>query len=129
MRGKNGIIVAIVALALMIGVSVQAAEPIKVGAILAVTGPASFLGGPESKTLTIRITSYNVCYTKLLRDGRWFAYRLSPAEGNSELVVRNTSDDTEHRFPVGEVAGGGFGAPSGLGFSDDSRAYDSYNFV
>jgi len=57
----------------------------------------------------------------LADDGDWFAYRLSPTEGNSELVVRSTVDDTEHRFPVGEVAGGGFGGPSGLSFSDDSR--------
>jgi dipeptidyl aminopeptidase/acylaminoacyl peptidase len=54
-------------------------------------------------------------------DGLWFAYRISPTEGESELVVRSTSDDTEHRFPVGEVAGGGFGGGAGLAFSDDSR--------
>jgi len=54
-------------------------------------------------------------------DGRWFAYRLSPTEGNSDLVVRSTVDDTEHRFAIGEVAGGGFGGSSGLEFSDDSR--------
>ena len=29
----------------------QAAEPIKIGTFLAVTGPASFLGDPELKTL------------------------------------------------------------------------------
>jgi len=59
MRGRNGIIVAIVALALLVGASVQAAEPIRVGAILAVTGPASFLGGPESKTLTMLAEEVN----------------------------------------------------------------------
>ncbi|MGB7972697.1 MAG: ABC transporter substrate-binding protein [Candidatus Deferrimicrobiaceae bacterium] len=59
MRGRNGIIVAIVALALMLGASVQAAEPIRIGAILAVTGPASFLGGPESKTLTMLAEEVN----------------------------------------------------------------------
>jgi branched-chain amino acid transport system substrate-binding protein len=59
MRGRSGIIVAIVALALMIGASVQAAEPIRVGAILAVTGPASFLGGPEAKTLTMLAEEVN----------------------------------------------------------------------
>jgi branched-chain amino acid transport system substrate-binding protein len=51
MRGKIGVLVAIVGMALLLGGGVQAAEPIKVGAILAVTGPASFLGGPESRTL------------------------------------------------------------------------------
>jgi dipeptidyl aminopeptidase/acylaminoacyl peptidase len=57
----------------------------------------------------------------LSKDGAWFAYRLSPTEGNSEVVVRSTTEDTEHRFPVGEVSGGGFGGASGLAFSDDSR--------
>ncbi|MDX1815565.1 MAG: ABC transporter substrate-binding protein, partial [Thermodesulfobacteriota bacterium] len=59
MRGRNGIIVAIVALALVVGGSVQAAEPIKVGAILAVTGPASFLGAPEAKTLEMLAEEVN----------------------------------------------------------------------
>ena len=47
-------------------------------------------------------------------DGSWFAYRLAPTEGDSELVVRSTVDDTEHRFPVGENGGP-------IAFSDDSR--------
>jgi len=59
MRGRNGIIVAFVALALLVGANVQAAEPIKVGAILAVTGPASFLGGPESRTLEMLAEEVN----------------------------------------------------------------------
>jgi branched-chain amino acid transport system substrate-binding protein len=59
MRGRNGIIVAFVALALLVGAGVQAAEPVKVGAILAVTGPASFLGGPESRTLEMLAEEVN----------------------------------------------------------------------
>ena len=47
-------------------------------------------------------------------NGAWFAHRLSPTEGNSELVVRSTSSDTEYRFPVGERGGT-------VAFSDDSR--------
>ncbi|NNM03713.1 MAG: S9 family peptidase, partial [Gemmatimonadetes bacterium] len=50
----------------------------------------------------------------LSKDGQWFAHRLSPGEGNSELVVRSTRDETEHRFPVGERGGP-------VSFSDDSR--------
>ena len=50
----------------------------------------------------------------LSKDGAWFAHRISPGEGNSELVVRSTVDDTEHRFPVGERGGA-------VVFSDDSR--------
>lgn len=37
----------------------QAAEPIKVGTFLAVTGPASFLGDPELKTLQMYIDEVN----------------------------------------------------------------------
>ncbi|WP_428633564.1 ABC transporter substrate-binding protein, partial [Sedimenticola sp.] len=36
-----------------------AAEPIKVGTFLAVTGPASFLGDPELKTLQMYIENIN----------------------------------------------------------------------
>jgi len=56
-------------------------------------------------------------------DGRWFAYRTSPNEGDSELVARMTTGDTEHRYPIGEVPrarGFGGGASSSLAFSDDS---------
>ena len=38
---------------------VKAAEPIKVGAILAVTGPAAFLGAPEQKTLQMLVDEIN----------------------------------------------------------------------
>ncbi|HNW79412.1 MAG TPA: ABC transporter substrate-binding protein, partial [Candidatus Competibacteraceae bacterium] len=36
-----------------------AAEPIRIGAFLAVTGPASFLGDPELKTLQMGIAEIN----------------------------------------------------------------------
>ncbi len=38
---------------------VQAAEPIKVGSFLSVTGPASFLGDPELKTLELYVEKIN----------------------------------------------------------------------
>ena len=48
------------ALLLLLGLSVaHAADPIKIGAFLAVTGPASFLGDPELKTLQMLITDLN----------------------------------------------------------------------
>jgi branched-chain amino acid transport system substrate-binding protein len=40
-------------------VSAAKAENIKVGAILAVTGPASFLGGPEARTLEMMVDEIN----------------------------------------------------------------------
>jgi branched-chain amino acid transport system substrate-binding protein len=59
MRGKSGVIIGIMARALFLGAGAQAAEPIRVGAILAVTGPASFLGGPEARTLEMLAEEVN----------------------------------------------------------------------
>jgi dienelactone hydrolase len=69
-------------------------------------------------------------------DGQWFAYRLAPAEGNAEVVVRNLATGKETRFPVGDrtasvpapAPGGGggrgaaaVGAPTDPAFSDDGK--------
>jgi dienelactone hydrolase len=44
--------------------------------------------------------------TALSNDGAWFAYVVSPAEGNATLVVRRTSGEgTDTRIPVGENGG------------------------
>ncbi|GAB4373439.1 MAG: ABC transporter substrate-binding protein [Deltaproteobacteria bacterium] len=60
MKGKLGLVLGILGAAmLLVGPAVQAAEPIRVGAILAVTGPASFLGGPESRTLEMLAEEVN----------------------------------------------------------------------
>ncbi|HSK08787.1 MAG TPA: prolyl oligopeptidase family serine peptidase [Vicinamibacterales bacterium] len=50
-------------------------------------------------------------------DGRWLAYRLSPVEGDGEVVLRETRGDKEWRFGAGEVTGGA----GELVFSEDSR--------
>ncbi|MEW6125967.1 MAG: prolyl oligopeptidase family serine peptidase [Acidobacteriota bacterium] len=49
-------------------------------------------------------------------DGAWFAYRLAPNEGDSEVIVRRLADNKEWKFPAGETS---FFAP--LAFSDDSK--------
>jgi dienelactone hydrolase len=36
-------------------------------------------------------------------DGIWFAFRVSPAEGNSEVVIRNLKDGKDQHFPIGEI--------------------------
>jgi dipeptidyl aminopeptidase/acylaminoacyl peptidase len=70
--------------------------------------------------------------TAFANDGQWLAYRLSPGEGDSEVIVRQTRGDKEMKFGVGETSGGGGGggrgggAPAGpagaaLAFSDDSK--------
>lgn len=51
---------ALISLALIAsGASVLAAEPIKIGSILSVTGPAAFLGDPELKTLQMYVDELN----------------------------------------------------------------------
>ena len=37
----------------------MAAEPIKIGSVLSVTGPAAFLGDPELKTLQMYVEDIN----------------------------------------------------------------------
>jgi dipeptidyl aminopeptidase/acylaminoacyl peptidase len=63
-------------------------------------------------------------------DGQWFAHKLTPVEGDSELILRRLSDGKEWRFPVGESqgfggGGGGFipGGPVSrdIAFSEDSK--------
>ena len=69
------------------------------------------------------------------RDGQWLAYRLAPVEGDSQLVLRSTRDETEYRFDIGELPAGGRrgrGAPvvrsASLAFSADGRylAFTTY---
>ncbi|MGD0777640.1 MAG: prolyl oligopeptidase family serine peptidase [Candidatus Solibacter sp.] len=35
-------------------------------------------------------------------DGEWLAYRVSPAEGDAEVVIRNLKTGRELRFPIGD---------------------------
>jgi acetyl esterase/lipase len=51
--------------------------------------------------------------TSLSPDGKWFAYRVSPLQGDSDIIIRSTTGAQEWKFPAGE--GGG-----ALSFSDDS---------
>ena len=41
--------------------------------------------------------------TALSENGEWFGYRLSPAEGDSEVVIRQTKGDKEYKFSIGEI--------------------------
>ncbi|HPP83267.1 MAG TPA: branched-chain amino acid ABC transporter substrate-binding protein, partial [Rubrivivax sp.] len=43
----------------LVATQAQAQEPIRVGAFLAITGPASFLGDPENKTLEMLVEQIN----------------------------------------------------------------------
>src|SRR6266508_5035089 len=70
----------VAALAALVAAPARAEEPpIKVGALLAVTGPASFLGAPEARTLEMLVEELN---GKGGIDGR-----------KIELVVKDTGGD------------------------------------
>jgi branched-chain amino acid transport system substrate-binding protein len=61
---QSGIKKTVLALGVAVGAfgfaaGVQAADPIKIGTFLAITGPASFLGDPELKTLELYIEDLN----------------------------------------------------------------------
>lgn len=65
----------------------------------------------------------------LSSDGQWFAHKLVPNEGDSEVVLRRNQDGKEWRFPTGESQGFGGGGPLGISaafsadvaFSDDGK--------
>ena len=60
-------------------------------------------------------------------DGTWFAYRVVPNEGDSDLVVRNLKDGKETRFSIGEVSSvtrqgpPGIARETGVEFSEDGK--------
>ena len=60
MKGTKGMVLAVLLAVILSGAIAQAAEPpIKIGAILAITGPASFLGAPEARTLEMLVAETN----------------------------------------------------------------------
>jgi len=57
----------------------------------------------------------SISSTALSTDGQWFAYRLSPTEGDGEVIIRQTKGTKEFKFPAGESR---FGLVS---FSEDAK--------
>ncbi|HUL60078.1 MAG TPA: ABC transporter substrate-binding protein, partial [Anaeromyxobacteraceae bacterium] len=64
--------------------SPAAPEPVKIGALLAVTGPASFLGAPEARTLEMVVQDLNA---KGGIGGRPVALLVKDTGGNPEKAV------------------------------------------
>ena len=99
--------------------------------VAALAVPAAFAdtptpAGPQPLTLADAIAWKGVRGSALSPDGQWLAYRLAPAEGDGELVLRNIPKGEEKRFPVGESrAPTGRPTPGGVTsdivFSDDSK--------
>ncbi|MCC6133863.1 MAG: ABC transporter substrate-binding protein [Candidatus Contendobacter sp.] len=99
--------------------AVQAADPIKIGAFLTVTGPASFLGDPELKTLQLYVEAINaqggiqgrpieLIYYDTggnAREAVNFAKRLMKKDNVNLLIGGTTSGDTLAVIPEVEKEG------------------------
>jgi branched-chain amino acid transport system substrate-binding protein len=75
---------ALICLAAASQVPAQGKEPLKVGALLAVTGPASFLGAPEARTLEMVVEELN---RKGGVDGRKVELILKDTGGSPERAI------------------------------------------
>jgi branched-chain amino acid transport system substrate-binding protein len=86
MRGKT-LVITLVVLAiasLFGGAAFAAANTIKLGAILAVTGPAAYLGGPEARTLEMSVADVNKAGGIL---GRQVQLIIKDSQGSSEKAI------------------------------------------
>ncbi|HUG77489.1 MAG TPA: ABC transporter substrate-binding protein [Burkholderiales bacterium] len=109
---------ALLALAATLGFSVQA-QPIRIGAFLAVTGPAAFLGDPEQKTLELYVERTNAAGGVLGRKlelvsydsagdaekARTYARRLIEQDRVDVIVGGSTTGETMAVVPLAEAAG------------------------
>ncbi len=75
--------------------------------------------GPRPIALQDILAWKSIGSAELSPDGTWFLYRLSPLEGESEMVLRQVAGSQEYRFPIGEAPR--FGAGIRPGFSADSK--------
>jgi dipeptidyl aminopeptidase/acylaminoacyl peptidase len=86
------------------------------------TPPAS---AGRQLTLNDLLTWKSVRTPALSNDGKWFAYGIGPAEGDAEVVLRNTAaNGKEYRFPVGDAGAGGGGrggGGGGIGISGNNK--------
>jgi len=105
--------------ALSLAVSAAAQEPIRIGTFLSVTGPASFLGDPELKTLELYVERLNAAGGVIGRKlqlvayddagdaekARTFAKRLLEQDKVDAIVGGSTTGTTMAVVPLVEAAG------------------------
>jgi branched-chain amino acid transport system substrate-binding protein len=105
--------------ALIAAAPAAAQEPVRIGSFLAVTGPASFLGDPELKTLQMLVDQVNAGGGVLGRKvelvhydsggsaekARTFAKRLIEQDKVDAIVGGSTTGETMAAVPLAEEAG------------------------
>jgi branched-chain amino acid transport system substrate-binding protein len=111
--------VAAIGLSVLLSAGLQASAQIKIGAVLSVTGPASFLGDPEKRTLEIYVDEINakggvngqklqlIVYDDAgnASNARTFATRLVEEDKIVAMVGGSTTGSTLAMIPVFEDAG------------------------
>src|SRR3974390_1179150 len=109
---------AVIGLCAVLGTWLPASAQIKIGAVLSVTGPASFLGDPEKRTLEIYIDEINakggvngeklqlIVYDDAgnANNARTFATRLVEEDKIAAMVGGSTTGSTLAMIPVFEDA-------------------------
>ena len=99
-RTFNKLGLALVGCGLLIG-QAHAAPPIKIGTFLAVTGPASFLGDPELKTLQMYIERFNSAGGVLGRKLELVSYDVQHHANKARTAVKRLIDDDKVDIIVG----------------------------
>ena len=93
--------------ALVLGAfAVQAAEPIKIGSVLSVTGPAAFLGEPELKTLQLYVDDLNKKGGVLGRQLQLVHYDDGSDAGKANGFTKRLIDDDKVDVLVGGTTTG-----------------------
>jgi branched-chain amino acid transport system substrate-binding protein len=109
---------AAIGLCALLGAGLQASAEIKIGSVLAVTGPASFLGDPEKKTLEMYVDEINakggvngqklklIVYDDAANpnSARTFATRLIEQDKIDAMVGGSTTGATLAMIPLFEEA-------------------------
>lgn len=88
------------------GTQANAAEPIKIGSFLAVTGPASFLGDPELKTLELYIDQLNEGGGILGRQIELVHYDTGAAPPKAIVAVKRLINQDKVDIIIGGSASG-----------------------
>ncbi|MFC5475835.1 ABC transporter substrate-binding protein [Paraherbaspirillum soli] len=101
---RNAVIAA--SLALTLNAAVNAAEPIKIGSVLSVTGTAAFLGDPELKTLQVYVDKINADGGVLGRKLQLISYDDASDAGKANGFTKRLIEADKVDFIIGGTTTG-----------------------